>query len=337
MAMDGDDPVSLPKPPPPRPAARDAAIVAAMRRFDGEADEAPIRARRSSGAWVPKDRRAVGALATAAVIAIVSVPVAFTTLRDNPRPVAPRSPQAPVEAQPDQVASTVADAASDQGNEGGAAPAPVANEPPAAPSHRSLPALVAAPVRRATSVEEMAKAMQAPPAPAMAPPPPPPPPAAARSEQYSAEAGAQDMVVTGSRIPRPDLQKQGNVSVMAERSPEAANSAAPAAQYGQFLSRLQAAVRSGNKGAVVRLVDLPLRVNLAEGARTYRDRRSIERDFDRIFTSRVRQAILDQRADRLFTNYQGAMIGDGEVWFDQTCPNASCSPAGPVRIRSINP
>jgi hypothetical protein len=145
------------------------------------------------------------------------------------------------------------------------------------------------------------------------------------------------MVVTGSRIPRPDLQKQGNVSVMAERSPEAANSAAPAAQYGQFLSRLQAAVRSGNKGAVVRLVDLPLRVNLAEGARTYRDRRSIERDFDRIFTSRVRQAILDQRADRLFTNYQGAMIGDGEVWFDQTCPNASCSPAGPVRIRSINP
>jgi hypothetical protein len=84
---------------------------------------------------------------------------------------------------------------------------------------------------------------------------------------------------------------------------------------------------------VVRLVDLPLRVNFAEGARTYRDRGSIERDFDRIFTPPVRQAILDQRADRLFTNYQGAMIGDGEVWFDQTCPNASC----PVRIRSINP
>ena len=337
MAMDGDDPVSLPKPPPPRPAARDAAIVAAMRRFDGEADEAPIRARRSSGAWVPKDRRAVGALATAAVIAIVSVPVAFTTLADNPRPVASRSLQAPVEAQPDRVASTVADAASDQGNEGGAAPAPVANEPPAALSHRSLPALVAAPDQRATSVEEMAKAVQAAPAPAMATPPPPPSPAPARSEQYSAEAGAQDMVVTGSRIPRPDLQKQGSVSVMAERSPEAANSAAPAAPYGQFLSRLQAAVRAGNKGAVVRLVDLPLRVNFAGGARTYRDRRSIERDFDRIFTPRVRQAIFDQRADRLFTNYQGAMIGDGEVWFDQTCPNASCSPAGPVRIRSINP
>jgi hypothetical protein len=31
------------------------------------------------------------------------------------------------------------------------------------------------------------------------------------------------------------------------------------------------------------------------------------------------------------------MIGDGEVWFDHTCPNASCSPPGPVRIRAINP
>ena len=145
------------------------------------------------------------------------------------------------------------------------------------------------------------------------------------------------MVVTGSRIPRPDLQKPSNVSVMAERSAEPADPARPTDGYGHFLSRLQAAVRGGSKGAVVRLVDLPLRVNFAGGAQTYRDRRSVERDFDRIFTPRVKEAILDQRADGLFTNYQGAMIGDGEVWFDQTCPHSSCSPAGPVRIRSINP
>jgi len=335
MAMDSDDPVSLPKPPPPRPAARDAAIEAAMRRFDGEA-EAPIRARRSWGAWVPKDRRAVGALATAAVIAIVSVPVAFTTLRDNPRLFAPQAPRAPVEAQPDEIAPTVADTASAQGNE--SVPAPIAAEPPAQPSQRSLPALVATPDQRATSVEEIAKAIQGAPAPAMAPPPPPAPAAPARREQYAADSAIeQEMVVTGSRIPRPDLQKPSNVTVMAERSPEPASTAAIDGVYRQFLSRLQTAMRGRNKGAVVRLVDLPLRVNFAGGARTYRDRRSIERDFDRIFTARVRQAILDQRADRLFTNYQGAMIGDGEVWFDQTCPNASCSPAGPVRIRSINP
>jgi hypothetical protein len=144
------------------------------------------------------------------------------------------------------------------------------------------------------------------------------------------------MVVTGSRVPRPSVEKSGNVSVMAERSAEPAGAAAPNA-YGQFLSSLQTAVRGGSKGAVLRLVAIPLRVNFAGGARTYADRRSIERDFDRIFTPRVRQAILDQRAERLFTNSRGAMIGDGEVWFDRTCTNASCSPAGPVRIRAINP
>ena len=78
-------------------------------------------------------------------------------------------------------------------------------------------------------------------------------------------------------------------------------------------------------------------MNFAGGARTYKDRRSIERDFDRIFTARVRTAILKQDEDSLFTNYTGAMIGGGEVWFDRSCPNPSCSPPGQARITAINP
>jgi len=96
-------------------------------------------------------------------------------------------------------------------------------------------------------------------------------------------------------------------------------------------------VRSGNRRAVIALISFPLRVNAASGAGTYRDASSVERDFDSIFTPRVKQAIARQRADKLFVRDQGAMIGDGEVWFDFTCPNASCSPPGPLRIRAINP
>jgi hypothetical protein len=88
---------------------------------------------------------------------------------------------------------------------------------------------------------------------------------------------------------------------------------------------------------VIAMIDFPLRVNGPSGPRFYRDARSVERDFDRIFTPKVRRAILAQRADKLFVRDQGAMIGDGEVWFDTTCPKTSCSPAGPVRIRAINP
>ena len=78
-------------------------------------------------------------------------------------------------------------------------------------------------------------------------------------------------------------------------------------------------------------------MNGTGGARTYRESASVERDFDRIFTPKVRRAIMAQRADRLFIRDEGAMIGDGEVWFDRTCPNAACSPAGPVRVYAINP
>jgi hypothetical protein len=78
-------------------------------------------------------------------------------------------------------------------------------------------------------------------------------------------------------------------------------------------------------------------VNGASGARTYRDAASVERDFDRIFTARVKHAILAQRPDGLFVRDQGAMVGDGELWFRETCSNPTCSPSGPVRIVAVNP
>jgi len=122
---------------------------------------------------------------------------------------------------------------------------------------------------------------------------------------------------------------------MAERSApgKAADTDAP----GRFLTRLQAAVRADDRSAIAGMIAYPLRVNFDDGLKTYKDRPSIQRDFERIFTPRVRQAILDQEADKLFTNYQGSMIGDGEVWFDRSCSNASCSDREPLRIKAINP
>lgn len=107
--------------------------------------------------------------------------------------------------------------------------------------------------------------------------------------------------------------------------------------YAAFVPRLQATVRTNDRGALIRLIAFPLRVNGAGGAKFYRDRRSVERDFDRIFTPKVRRAILDQAPNALFVRDQGGMIGSGEVWIAQTCPNRACSPAGAVRIIAVNP
>ena len=104
-----------------------------------------------------------------------------------------------------------------------------------------------------------------------------------------------------------------------------------------FLARLQTAVRSSDHRAITRMIAYPLRVNAAGSTRVYKDPKAVERDFGAIFTPRVRQAILVQRPDRLFTRDVGTMIGNGEVWFSQSCVDAACSRTGAMRITAINP
>jgi hypothetical protein len=88
---------------------------------------------------------------------------------------------------------------------------------------------------------------------------------------------------------------------------------------------------------VIRLIRFPLRVNVNGKSRVYRNAASVRADYDQVFTPQVRQAILSQKFNRLFGRDQGVMIGDGQVWFDHSCPNAQCSSPGPVRITAINP
>jgi len=88
MAIDGDDLISLPNPPPPRPAARREAIDAALRKFDG-IEEAPAPRRRPPLVqWVSTHRAAAGGLVTAALIAVIAVPVVEVSIRDRQREAA---------------------------------------------------------------------------------------------------------------------------------------------------------------------------------------------------------------------------------------------------------
>ena len=161
-------------------------------------------------------------------------------------------------------------------------------------------------------------------------------------------ASSGDLVVTGSRIPRPNVSAQNSTmnreasGIAAERDEVTNDLPAPDwvlkdRSYALFLTRLQGAVRANDHNGVIKLIHFPLRVNSNGRSRSYADAASVRADFGRIFTPRVTQAILNQRFDHLFGRDQGLMIGDGEVWFDHICTNSSCSPAGPVRITAINP
>lgn len=93
--MPGDDDIArlLPEPPPPRAARRDAAIEAAMRRFDGEVAAPVVRPARAP-VWARVGRTQVAAFASVALVAVVGIPLALTVLEREQRAAAP--PAVPV-------------------------------------------------------------------------------------------------------------------------------------------------------------------------------------------------------------------------------------------------
>ncbi|GAA4746005.1 hypothetical protein GCM10023264_09440 [Sphingomonas daechungensis] len=331
MAIDSDSSIPLPTPPPPRPAARREAIDAALRNFDGVADAPAARAQKN---WWASRQRQLGALATAAIVAVVGIPLTLTVLEDQPRPSAAGNKIAPQQAQrsqppPDVVVATPVSEAEDAT----ATDIPRSRLP--LEPHETAPQAAVETEQKVANFEAPAAIAAAPPAPA--PPPPPPPPPAPERGYSAGDAAADSVVVTGSRVREMDEPSSQHGRLAAKRTADALKIISPSEAYAQFLPRLQNAIRSGNPRNVSALVQYPLRVSSKAGVRIYPDRKSLEKDFDRIFTPHVRAAILAQRPDDLFVRDQGAMVGSGEVWFDQTCRNSDCSKVGPVRVKAVNP
>jgi hypothetical protein len=141
------------------------------------------------------------------------------------------------------------------------------------------------------------------------------------------------MVVTGSRIRSPDLSDRANRQVAVGKS----SPLVTIDTYGEFLSRLQSALRTDNRRAVSRLVGFPLSVNMHGEVKTYRSRREIESDFDQIFTPAVKAEILGLKPYALRTRADGKTKGSARLWFAPACFNAECYPPGPIRIREVTP
>ena len=84
MAVEKDQSAWLPEPPPVRPSRRDAAIDAALRRFDGIEDAAPASRERPRRSWVRTHRPQFALAMSAALVLLVGVPAALIGLRDQP-------------------------------------------------------------------------------------------------------------------------------------------------------------------------------------------------------------------------------------------------------------
>ncbi len=329
MAVEKDQSDWLPEPPPPRPNRRDSAIELALLKFDGVEGSSRAEKRAQRRSWVASHRPAVAVLVSAMLLVVIGIPAALIGIGGvqqapvssvhtervtfTPRPAQPpaniAAAQPPIVAQPPIAAK----------------PPSVAPAPPS-PSKDASIAVKArekdAPARVTPTTPALAPSMMSAAPPPPPPPAPPPTPSPAPVADEAARQTADNLAVMG-------FQKSADARVT-----EAKEDAAQ--PYAAFLSRLQVAVRANDRRSVMALIAFPLRVNKAGGSRLYSGPSAL-REYDKIFTPKVRQAILHGRADRIFVRDIGAMIGDGEVWFRRTCPNNACSPTGPVRIVAINP
>ena len=101
-----------------------------------------------------------------------------------------------------------------------------------------------------------------------------------------------------------------------------------------ILTQLQQWVASHNASAVASLVHYPIKVNPGKKPFTVKNEKAFIKDYDRIITHDIQDAILKQKYENLFVNSQGAMIGDGEVWITGFCRDKSCKQSD-IKIGTI--
>lgn len=85
--------------------------------------------------------------------------------------------------------------------------------------------------------------------------------------------------------------------------------------YAEFFTKLQTAIAAGDKATVAGLVDYPFQARIGDKAVKIRDAAHFIADYDRVITAKVKAAVAKQTYATLFANWQGVMIGDGEIWF----------------------
>lgn len=84
-----------------------------------------------------------------------------------------------------------------------------------------------------------------------------------------------------------------------------------------FYGKLQKWMSKGNKEAIARHVQYPLRVNKDGQSHFVANDKQFVAEYEQIMTERVRHALQQQDVKQAFVNYQGVMVGNGELWLRQ--------------------
>lgn len=108
------------------------------------------------------------------------------------------------------------------------------------------------------------------------------------------------------------------------------------AAYRDVFDRLQRGVAAADKAGVAALVSYPLEVRVDGKSRRIRNPQEFIASWDGIFTRDLIRVISSQKFGNVFVNWQGVMLGDGQVWINGICRDKDCSTSD-VRVVTIQP
>lgn len=100
-----------------------------------------------------------------------------------------------------------------------------------------------------------------------------------------------------------------------------------APRYEAVFTALQKGVAAHDATAVAALPLYPVNVNVGGKKRKVADAATFEREYDRIITADIARTITEQKLDDVFVNWQGVMLGNGQIWINGICPANDCTKA----------
>ncbi|MGM1022886.1 MAG: hypothetical protein ACQEXV_20835 [Bacillota bacterium] len=158
----------------------------------------------------------------------------------------------------------------------------------------------------------------------------------AAKESQSAENNGTDMKKSSPSAPTTSSDASSSLKpVNPSHNPfEVAGIQDPKAFLNTFKA-LQKAVADNDKEKVANYIFYPLLVNDSEKALTIPNKKEFIAQYDQIFTDAIREALVNQKTDDLFVNYQGVMVGSGELWLRRATNNPKLFGVFSVNLETV--
>ncbi len=92
------------------------------------------------------------------------------------------------------------------------------------------------------------------------------------------------------------------------------------AEFEKTFNDVKAAIEKDEKETVADYINYPLNVNETSKdnkvtTTKIKSKEDFIKNYDSIITGKVKKSMINQKVEDTFVNYQGVMVGDGEIWF----------------------